>query len=246
MTLVASKVLSKTLLKGMPSSFTLELPPYRRPQIGKVIIRSVCDRTLFVLGRAIPCRSADLDDSKHHRRRHRRLKSLCKLSRPLCQTFGPGRSNFNGFPPGNACQRNRDSHYVDDLPGKRKSARDGGPEPHAPTARGQRLDLDYRCKHCVILADALALWDYSYDHPQRDTESEMDLRLHLSTHTDGNEPVLLIHSLCSLPDGGSLIFPSKSQPKKRLPGQTEAPLSYYNLNLVNCLIGADIYTVPTL
>ena len=53
MTLVASKVLSKTLLKGMPSSFTLELPPYRRPQIGKVIIRSVCDRTLFVLGRAI-------------------------------------------------------------------------------------------------------------------------------------------------------------------------------------------------
>lgn len=37
----------------MPSSFTLELPPYRRPQIGKVIVRSVFDRTLFVLGRAV-------------------------------------------------------------------------------------------------------------------------------------------------------------------------------------------------
>ena len=36
----------------MPSSFTLELPPYRKPQIGKVIVRSVFDRTLFVLGRA--------------------------------------------------------------------------------------------------------------------------------------------------------------------------------------------------
>lgn len=47
-----TRILSKTLLRGMPSSFTLELPPYRRPQIGKVIIRSIFDRTLFVLGRA--------------------------------------------------------------------------------------------------------------------------------------------------------------------------------------------------
>lgn len=52
-TFAVTKLLSKTLLKGTPSSFTLELPPYRRPQIGKVIIRSVFDRTLFVLGRAI-------------------------------------------------------------------------------------------------------------------------------------------------------------------------------------------------
>ena len=53
MTFVTSSVLSKTLLKGIPSSFTLELPPYRRPQYGKVIVRSIFDRTLFVLGRAI-------------------------------------------------------------------------------------------------------------------------------------------------------------------------------------------------
>lgn len=53
MTLTISKILSKTILKGIPSSFTLELPPYRKPQIGKVIIRSILDRTLFVLGRAI-------------------------------------------------------------------------------------------------------------------------------------------------------------------------------------------------
>ena len=52
MTLIMSKLLSRTLLKGEPSSFTLELPPYRRPQIGKVIVRSILDRTLFVLGRA--------------------------------------------------------------------------------------------------------------------------------------------------------------------------------------------------
>ncbi len=53
MTLLVSKILSKTILKGMPSSFALELPPYRRPQIGKVLVRSIFDRTLFVLGRAI-------------------------------------------------------------------------------------------------------------------------------------------------------------------------------------------------
>lgn len=52
-TLLASKILSKTILKGIPSSFTLELPPYRKPQIGKVIVRSIFDRTLFVLGRAV-------------------------------------------------------------------------------------------------------------------------------------------------------------------------------------------------
>lgn len=53
MTLLISNILSKTLLKGIPSSFMLELPPYRKPQIGKVLVRSLLDRTLFVLGRAI-------------------------------------------------------------------------------------------------------------------------------------------------------------------------------------------------
>lgn len=52
-TLIVSKILSSTILKGMPSSFVLEMPPYRKPQIGKVIVRSIFDRTLFVLGRAI-------------------------------------------------------------------------------------------------------------------------------------------------------------------------------------------------
>ena len=53
MTLIVSKVLSKTVLKGIPSNFILELPPYRKPQIGRVLVRSLLDRTLYVLGRAI-------------------------------------------------------------------------------------------------------------------------------------------------------------------------------------------------
>lgn len=53
MTLATSKMLSETMLKGEASSFLLELPPYRAPQVGKIIVRSVFDRTLFVLGRAV-------------------------------------------------------------------------------------------------------------------------------------------------------------------------------------------------
>lgn len=53
MTFWTSHLLSGTILKGIPSSFTLELPSYRKPRIGQVIIRSVLDRTLFVLSRAI-------------------------------------------------------------------------------------------------------------------------------------------------------------------------------------------------
>lgn len=53
MTFLFSTLLSKTILKGLPSSFTLELPPYRKPQILKVLVRSLLDRTLYVLKRAI-------------------------------------------------------------------------------------------------------------------------------------------------------------------------------------------------
>jgi len=53
MTLIVSAVLSRTFLKGEPSSFLLELPPYRRPRILSVLYTSLIDRTIFVLWRAI-------------------------------------------------------------------------------------------------------------------------------------------------------------------------------------------------
>lgn len=53
MTLLISRILSKTILQGLPSSFTLELPPYRKPQVGRILVRSIFDRTLFVLARAV-------------------------------------------------------------------------------------------------------------------------------------------------------------------------------------------------
>ena len=53
LTFLVSRLLSATILKGVPSSFTLELPPYRLPRFGEVLVRSVLDRTLFVLLRAV-------------------------------------------------------------------------------------------------------------------------------------------------------------------------------------------------
>ena len=64
LTLLISKILSKTILKGMPSSFILELPPYRKPNIGETLVRSIFDRTLFVLRKSNsccgPCRNYNL------------------------------------------------------------------------------------------------------------------------------------------------------------------------------------------
>lgn len=53
MTFLVSYILSNTVLKGEASSFALELPPYRNPRIGRIIVQSIFNRTLFVLGRAV-------------------------------------------------------------------------------------------------------------------------------------------------------------------------------------------------
>ncbi len=52
-TLLLTKLLSKTILKGESSAYILELPSYRLPQTGKIIVRSVLNRTFFVLARAL-------------------------------------------------------------------------------------------------------------------------------------------------------------------------------------------------
>lgn len=53
MTMLVCRVLSRTVLRGMPGEFVLELPPLRRPRVGQVLLRSVLDRTGRVLGRAV-------------------------------------------------------------------------------------------------------------------------------------------------------------------------------------------------
>ncbi len=51
--MICAFFLSKTLLRGEPSGFVLELPPFRKPRVGEVVVRSILDRTLRILGRAV-------------------------------------------------------------------------------------------------------------------------------------------------------------------------------------------------
>ncbi len=92
MTLGISFLLSKTLLRGIPSSFVLELPPYRRPKIGDVIVRSVLDRTIFVLGRAvtvaIPAGVVIWLSQRLELGGHTLLYGLTMLLEPLGETMG--------------------------------------------------------------------------------------------------------------------------------------------------------------
>ena len=88
LTLVTSKILSKTILKGMPSSFVLELPPYRKPQIGKILVRSIFDRTLFVLRKSnTSCTSSRyyylvICKSSNRERKHSYFS--CKFFKSFC------------------------------------------------------------------------------------------------------------------------------------------------------------------
>lgn len=50
--MLATWGLNRTILRGEASAFLLELPPYRRPKVGSILVRAMLDRTLFVLGRA--------------------------------------------------------------------------------------------------------------------------------------------------------------------------------------------------
>ena len=108
MTLVISKILSKTILKGMPSSFVLELPPYRKPQFLKVLVRSIFDRTIFILGRAIAVAGpAGLVIWLFANIRYTRRKLVNdnrKLFRAIGKTYGIRWIYTNCFYIGNTCK----------------------------------------------------------------------------------------------------------------------------------------------
>ena len=121
MTFAVTKLLSQTVLKGVPSSFTLELPPYRKPQIGKVIVRSIWDRTLFVLGRAVAVAApagmllwvmANVTVGGVSLLNH-----CCGLSRPVRPSDGVGRGDSDGLHSGVSRQRDRAAHRHHGLSG---------------------------------------------------------------------------------------------------------------------------------
>lgn len=100
-TLGCSRLLSATVLKGVPSAFALELPPFRRPKVGQVLIRSVLDRTLFVLGRAVtvaaPARPGDLAFGEPASGRYAAIAPAGGHAGACRTLFGDGGVNSAGF-----------------------------------------------------------------------------------------------------------------------------------------------------
>ena len=101
MTLLVSRVLSKTVLKGVPASFTLELPPYRIPRVGKILLRSVLDRTLVVLGRAaavaLPAGVVIWACSNIYIGEETVLKTAASVLEPFARLFGMDGNVLCGF-----------------------------------------------------------------------------------------------------------------------------------------------------
>ena len=131
MTFLASKLLSMTVLKGQPSSFTLELPPYRRPAIGRIIVSSVFDRTLFVLGRAAAVAApagliiwifANVSIGGVSL-----LNICCTALDAPARFIGTGRRYFNGIYTGVSRKRNGYTHNGYGIHGNRQHNRRYGP-----------------------------------------------------------------------------------------------------------------------
>ena len=101
MTLVLSFLLSRTILRGQPSAYTLELPPFRRPQVGKVIVRSLFDRTLRILLRAVtvaaPCGLIIYLLSRLPLCGPSLLSRLIRLLDPVGRCFGLDGAILSGF-----------------------------------------------------------------------------------------------------------------------------------------------------
>jgi ferrous iron transport protein B len=101
MTLGLSFLLSRTVLRGQPSAYTLELPPFRRPQVGKVLVRSFLDRTLHILLRAVtvaaPCGLLLYLLGHLPLRGPSLLAGLVRLLDPVGQFFGLDGAILTGF-----------------------------------------------------------------------------------------------------------------------------------------------------
>lgn len=178
MTFAVSRLLSGTLLKGIPSSFTLELPPYRRPQIGKVIVRSVLDRTLFVLGRAAAVAApaglviwlmANLTVNEISLLNH-----CASVLDPFAKLFGLDGVILIAFIlglPANEIGVSNHNHGISGA-GKHFGAWQSGRASHP--AGSKWMDLITAGKHGAFFTDALAVFYYAHYNKKGNRKSQMD------------------------------------------------------------------------
>ena len=194
LTFGATWLLSMTVLRGRPSAFALELPPYRAPQVGQVIVRSVFDRTLFVLGRAAAGRDDSLDAGKRARRRREPAGLVRRCARPARAGDGHGRRAAAGIRARVSGQRDRAADRRDGVSGAGQSGRFARAGADARAADRQRLDVDDRRECRAVFPAALAVLDDALDHPARDRQHKMDTAGGAAADGDGHGAVHGVHS----------------------------------------------------
>ena len=119
-TLGVSWALSRSLLSGEASAFTLEMPPYRRPSILRILYTSLIDRTIFVLGRAMltaaPAGALIWILANVQAGGTTLAERSISLLEPLGTAIGAGRRDPAGLRHRHPCQRDRSAHDADVLP----------------------------------------------------------------------------------------------------------------------------------
>ncbi len=174
-TLIASAVLSRTILKGEASAFTLEMPSYRRPNIPRIIYTSLIDRTFFVLLRAIATAApaglviwllGNITAGGDPR---------VRLPRPVCLRVRARRRHPPGLHHRHPRQRDRRPHHAHGLPRHRHDDRrhQHGLTPRGP-GRSTRLDDAYRHQSHALLPAAQPLCHHDHHDMERDPQRTLD------------------------------------------------------------------------
>ena len=187
LTFGATRLLSVTVLRGRPSAFALELPPYRAPQVGQVIVRSVLDR------RGRTGRDDPMDAGKRAHRRCEPAGMVRECARPARAGNGHGRRAAAGVRTRVPGQRDRAANRRDGVSGAGQSGRFARAGTDARTADRQRLDVDDRRERRAVFPAALAVLDDALDHPARDRQCKMDAAGGAAADGDGHGAVHGVH-----------------------------------------------------
>ena len=169
-TFLMSWILSKTLLKGEASAFTLELPPYRRPNVTRILYTSLIDRTIFVLWRAMqtaaPAGAIIWISGKHSHGRYKSRTCHFRLAESLWSITWIGWGHSPGLHHCHPRQRDRCADHDDGLYGHgHDGQRTWNQYRHLrPACQRQRLDDADRCELDVILVTTQSLCDDHHDN----------------------------------------------------------------------------------
>ena len=185
MMFAASWLLSRTVLRGEATSFSLELPPYRPPQVLQTLYRSVVDRTLIVLWRAVvfavPAGAGHLAHLERFHQRPQPRRALGRLARSDRSAHRAQRSDPGRVRGGHPCQRDRDPDRADAHRVDRRCGRGGA---------GRGCDVRARQPGCDCTVAARGRLDAAHggepDAVQSAAQPMLDDHLH---HLQGNPAV---------------------------------------------------------